>query len=154
MRTTHSNSHLLGGEGEGSASVHAGIPPGPGPPRCGPGDPPGQTPQPPPGCGPEPPRQTPQPPPWVWAWRPSPGQAPQPPPWVCVWRPSPEKNSWHTLLKILPFPNFVAGGNNNGVVHLSFRKYTTAAHLHFVKRPTKTMPRALIKDSESLRQRR
>ena len=40
---------------------------------CGPGDPPGQTHQPPPGCGPgDPPSQTPQPLPWVWAWRPSP----------------------------------------------------------------------------------
>ena len=79
--------------GGGSASVHAGIPPG-----CGPGDPPGCEPGDPLGCGlGDPPRpdpsisplgvgletpqgQTPQHPPWVWAWRP-------PPPWerqTCV----------------------------------------------------------------------
>ena len=40
---------------------------------------------PPPGCGPgEPPDQTPQPPPWVWAWRPGrhAGIPPPPPPWT------------------------------------------------------------------------
>ena len=38
-------------------------------------DPPGQTPQPPPWCGPgDPPGQTPQLPPWVWAWRPLPAR--------------------------------------------------------------------------------
>ena len=62
---------------------------------------PGQTPQPPPGCGPgDPPRPL-NLPPWVWAWRPpSPGQTPQPlgvglktswpdpstSPWVWAWR--------------------------------------------------------------------
>ena len=80
-------------------------------PRWGPGDPPGQTPQ---------------PPPWVWAWRPPiPGQTPQLPPgfrpgdptWpdpstfplgVSLETPPPcEQNSCHTLLKILPCPNIV-----------------------------------------------
>ena len=34
---------------------------------------------------------------------------------TCPGTPHPpsEQNSWHTLLKILPCPNFVAGGNNN-----------------------------------------
>ena len=50
------------------------------PPRCGLGDPPGQTPQLPPWVWVwKPPGQTPQLPPWVWAWRP-PGQTPQLPP--------------------------------------------------------------------------
>ena len=70
MRTTRSISCVLGG----SASVHAGIPPGcvPGDPRrCGPGDPlPSvglQTPQ---MWACRPPRCGPGDPPWVWAWRP------------------------------------------------------------------------------------
>ena len=50
--------------------------------------------------------------PLVWAWRPPLarplnfplGCGPEDPP-PC------EQNSWHTLLKILPCPNFVAGGN-------------------------------------------
>ena len=58
--------------------------------------------------------------PRVWAWRPPPGQTPQLPPLgvgletckACWDTPPPrEQNSWHTLLKILPCPNFVAGGN-------------------------------------------
>ena len=40
----------------------------------------------------------------VWSWRGVSQHAMTPPP--C------EHNSWHTLLKILPCPNFVAGGNN------------------------------------------
>ena len=43
------------------------------PPRCGPGDPPSQTPQ---------------LPPWVLAWRLTPGQTPQLPPWVWSWKPA------------------------------------------------------------------
>ena len=50
-----------------SASVHAGIHT----PRCGPGDPTSQTPQ---------------PPPWVWAWWP-PWPDPSTSPWFWAWRP-------------------------------------------------------------------
>ena len=99
MRTARSSSRLLGG---GSASVHAGIPPQVWAWR----------------------------PPWVWAWRP-PRPDPLTSPWVWAWRPArhagiprPQRparhagipppphgqNSWHTLLKILPCPNFVVGG--------------------------------------------
>ena len=61
---------------------------------CGSGDPPGQTSHS-PGYGPgDPPGQTPHSP-QVWAWRPP-----------C------EQNPWHKLLKILPYPNFVAGSKN------------------------------------------
>ena len=67
MRTARSRSLLLG---RVSASVHAGIHPQ----RCGPGDPPGQTPQ---------------LPPWVWAWRPPPpGRPLNLPLWVWAWRPA------------------------------------------------------------------
>ena len=56
-------------------------------------------------------------PPWVWAWRPPPNPDPPtcpPPPGVGLeTHPLPrEQNSWHTLLKRLPCPNFVAGGKN------------------------------------------
>ena len=90
MRTARSSSRR---DGEGSASVHAGIDPHQvwawRPLGCGRGD----TPQPDP----------PQLPPWVWAWRPpwpdplnfplgcgpgdTPGQIPSTSPWVSAWRP-------------------------------------------------------------------
>ena len=83
MRTARSSSCLLG-EGV-SASVYAGIHP----PGCGPGDPLGQTPQLPPGYGPEdsPPGQTPPPPPGCGPGDSPHGQTPQPPCWVWPWRP-------------------------------------------------------------------
>ena len=64
--------------------------------------------------------------PQVWAWRPlwpDPSTSPlgvglemppppaRPPtsPQMWAWRPPCEQNFWHTLLKILPCPNFIAG---------------------------------------------
>ena len=61
---------------------------------CGPADPTSlgvslQSPSPSPRCGPgDPPGQTPQLPPCVWVWRLPPGQTPQLPPWVWAWRPA------------------------------------------------------------------
>ena len=99
MRTARSSSRLLGGGG--SASVHARIhPPGLGldttPLGPGPGHPPG--------CGPE------DLPPGVGLEAPPPDK--QPPPGLGLDTPR-EQNSLHTLLKILPCPNFVAGGNDS-----------------------------------------
>ena len=99
-----SSSRVLGGR---SASVHAGIHPplGLNPPMCEPGDPP------PPRCGPgDPPTRPLNPPPGVDLETPS-ARPLNLPPWVWAWR-SPQ-NSWHTLLKILPCPNFVAGGKKS-----------------------------------------
>ena len=98
----------------------------------------------PPGVGPETPlgvgletpsRPDPSTSPWVWAWRPPPGQTPQLPLWVWAWRPAIhagippplpcEQNSWHTFLKILPCPNFVAGGKNASFL---FRHLQHAIH--------------------------
>ena len=62
-----------------------------------------------PGCEPgDPPGQTPQPPLWVWAWR--------------LPFPHCEQNSY-TLLKILPCPNFVAGGNKTNVLWNKYRSF-------------------------------
>ena len=92
MRTASSSSRLLGKGGVSLSACwdthHPWGEPGD-PPRCGPGDPSGQTPQPhplgvgletpparplnfPPSVGQETlPGHTPQPPSWVWAWRPA-----------------------------------------------------------------------------------
>ena len=109
MHTACSSSHLLGVRGcvcliacwDTPLQVWAWRPPTPRvwtwiPPRCGPGDPPSQTPQ---------------PLPWAWAWRPpwldpstSPlgvgleiptSKTPQPPPWVWAWRfPQPDPSTF------------------------------------------------------------
>ena len=41
------------------------------------------------------------------------------------------QNSWHTLLKILPCPNFVAGGNN----HVTHSEMKSVSLLHHVNIP-------------------
>ena len=112
MRTARSSSRLRGGGM--SASVHAGIHPHPQvwawrtPLGVGLETSPGVDLENPP------PSQTSQPSPWVWAWRPPPARPLNLPPPGCGPGDLPpcEQNSWHTLLKILPCPNFVAGGNN------------------------------------------
>ena len=69
MRTTRSSSSLLGGVYLSAILEYTPWALAWTPPRCGPGDPPGQSPQPPPlDVGLEtPPRPDPQPPPWAWA---------------------------------------------------------------------------------------
>ena len=69
------------------------------------------------GVGLETPGLTPQLPPWLWAWRPPlarplkllPGCGPGDLQGMLGYHhpPNCEQNSWHTLLKILPCPNFV-----------------------------------------------
>ena len=79
-------------------------------PRCGPGDPPGCGPGDPLGVGLEtPPSQTPQAPPWVLAWKPARHAGIHILLETCkaCWDTTCGQNSWHTLLKILPCPNFL-----------------------------------------------
>ena len=86
-------------------------------------------------CGPDPP--------WVWAWRPPPVRSPSTSPLgmgletcMACWDTTPprEQNSWHTLLKILPCPNFVAGGKNRYIFNsaIIFYKIYCCDSFHFV----------------------
>ena len=122
--------------------------PQPPPPRCGPGNPPSQTPQPPPPSvwAWTPPSQTPQlpPPPGVGLetllpTRPlnfpsgrGPGDPPlaRPlnlPPGCGPGDPPCGQTSWHTLLKILPCPNIVAGGKDKNVNTCAYLMYKCRA---------------------------
>ena len=141
MRTTCSSSHLLGVECVCLSAYWDTLLPlwaWRHPHGCGPGDPPARPLNFPPGCGPGDPLSQPDPstsPMGVGLETPppdpstSPGCGPGDPLW--------EQNSWHTLLKILPCPNFVAGGKNR-VSHDYFWTFLISVNWDSIWRPRGT----------------